>query len=110
MGELRVRSSIQRQGEISYVVHPRFWGQGIATEIGRQLLAEGFGDLGLHRIYATCDPRNHGSSRVLVKLGMTPEGRMRHTQWIRDGWRDSLIFSILEDEWFSAVRSTAPTE
>lgn len=103
MGELHVRSHKQRQGEISYLVHPRVWGQGIGTEIGRQLLAHGFGALGLHRIHATCDPRNLGSSRVLSKIGMTREGRLRDTALLRDGWRDSIIFSSLEEEW----RSTA---
>ncbi|MFI2371630.1 GNAT family N-acetyltransferase [Streptomyces sp. NPDC018833] len=110
MGVLHVRSDIQRQAEISYGVHPRVWGQGIGTQIGRQLLAFGFGELGLHRIYGTCDPRNLGSARVLAKLGMTHEGRLRHTQLIRDGWRDSLIFSILEEEWCPAALSTAPDE
>ncbi|MEV0989570.1 GNAT family N-acetyltransferase [Streptomyces sp. NPDC049949] len=62
MGELHVRSHKQRQGEISYIVHPRVWGQGIGTKIGRQLLAHGFGELGLHRIHATCDPEE---SRLL---------------------------------------------
>lgn len=99
MGELRVRSRPQRQGEIAYIVHPGVWGRGVGTAIGRQLLAHGFGDLGLHRIYATCDPRNRASARVLGKLGMTYEGRHRHTALIRDGWRDSEIFSILEGEW-----------
>ncbi|MFJ4343382.1 GNAT family N-acetyltransferase [Streptomyces sp. NPDC088915] len=103
MGELHVRSHKQRQGEISYIVHPRVWGQGIGTEIGRQLLAHGFGELGLHRIHATCDPRNLGSSRVLSKIGMTYEGHLRDTALLHDGWRDSMIFSSLEGEW----RSTA---
>ncbi len=101
MGELYVRSAAQRQGEIAYVVHPRLWGRGIATQIGRRLLALGFDELGLHRIYATCDPRNTGSARVLTKLGMTQEGHLRHTQLIRDGWRDSLVFGVVEDEWRS---------
>lgn len=108
MGELHVRSRNQRQGEITYIVHPRVWGQGIGTEIGRQLLSYGFGELGLHRIHATCDPRNLGSSRVLAKIGMTYEGRLRHTALIRDGWRDSMIFSILEGECRSAVHSAPP--
>jgi RimJ/RimL family protein N-acetyltransferase len=30
---------------------------------------------------------------------MTYEGRMRQTLLIRDGWRDSKIYSILEREW-----------
>ncbi|MFG2841873.1 GNAT family N-acetyltransferase [Kitasatospora sp. NPDC048296] len=106
MGELHVRNERQRQGEISYIVHPRVWGQGIGAEIGRLLLAQGFGELGLHRIHATCDPRNLGSARVLAKLGMTYEGCLRHTQLLHDGWRDSLIFSILEDEWRQAAHST----
>lgn len=107
MGELHLRSPTQRQGEISYVVHPGVWGQGIGTEIGRSLLSLGFDRMGLHRIHATCDPRNRGSSRVLTKLGMTYEGHHRHTAWIRDGWRDSLVFSILEEEWFAETRSGA---
>ncbi|MFK0259439.1 GNAT family N-acetyltransferase [Streptomyces sp. NPDC090445] len=99
MGELHVRSRAQRHGEITYVVHPRVWGQGVGTAIGRELLAHGFGALGLHRIHATCDPRNLGSARVLGRLGMTWEGRHRHTALLRDGWRDSEVFGILEDEW-----------
>ncbi|MFJ3861421.1 GNAT family N-acetyltransferase [Streptomyces sp. NPDC090085] len=99
VGELHVRSRGQRQGEITYSVHPRVWGRGVGTAIGNGLLARGFGHLELHRIYATCDPRNLGSARVLGKLGMTWEGRHRHTALIRDGWRDSEVFGILEDEW-----------
>ncbi|MDT0321141.1 GNAT family N-acetyltransferase [Streptomyces millisiae] len=99
MGELCIRSSAQRQGEISYVVHPEAWGAGVGTAIGTALLRHGFEALRLHRIYATCDPRNVASSRVLSKLGMTREGRLRHTALIRDGWRDSDMFSVLEDEW-----------
>ncbi|MFJ8013463.1 GNAT family N-acetyltransferase [Streptomyces sp. NPDC096339] len=97
LGELHIRS--RHQGEITYSVHPRVWGQGVGTAIGKGLLARGFGHLELHRIHATCDPRNLGSARVLGKLGMTWEGRHRHTALIRDGWRDSEVFSILEDEW-----------
>ncbi|GKQ40628.1 GNAT family N-acetyltransferase [Streptomyces sp. A012304] len=110
MGELHVRSDSRRQGEITYVVHPRVWGRGVGTEIGRQLLALGFGELGLHRVFATCDPRNRGSARVLTKIGMTQEGRLRHTHLIRDGWRDSLVFSILEDEWRPAAPNAARAE
>jgi RimJ/RimL family protein N-acetyltransferase len=105
MGELHVRSRSQRQGEITYVVHPRLWGQGLGTVIGIELLTRGFEELDLHRIYATCDPRNLASGRVLSKIGMTREGRLRHTALIRDGWRDSEMFSIIEDEWRAATRA-----
>lgn len=103
-GALIFHSRAQRQGEISYIVHPDHWGRGIATAGGRELLRRGFEEHGLHRIRATCDPRNAGSAAVLKKLGMRYEGRMRHTQYIRDGWRDSELFSILEDEWSEGYR------
>ncbi|MER6028759.1 GNAT family protein [Streptomyces sp. NPDC001851] len=99
MGELHVRSDVHRQGEISCIVHPRIRGQGMGTAIGRRLLAHGSGELLLHRIHATCDPRNLGSFHVLTMLGMTCEGRPRRTLLLRHGWRDSLVFSILGKEW-----------
>ena len=99
MGELRVRESEHRQGEISYGLHPQWWGRGLGTMLGRELLRIGFEYLSLHRVYATCDPRNLGSAGVIRRLGMAYEGRLRHTLLIRDGWRDSDIYSVLESEW-----------
>ena len=99
MGEVWVRQAGHRQGEIAYGLHPRCWGRGLGTALGRALLRIAFEELALHRVYATCDPRNLGSAGVIRRLGMTYEGRLRHTMLIRDGWRDSEIHSILEDEW-----------
>jgi len=68
----------------------------------------------LRRLKAADWPVVHSWSRVVAKpadtlrlfgkcgkrpLGMTYEGKLRHTMLIRDGWRDSELFSILEDEW-----------
>lgn len=39
MGELHLRSREQRQGEITYAVHPRVWGQGVGTAIGKDVTA-----------------------------------------------------------------------
>ncbi|MEH0971109.1 GNAT family protein [Micromonospora sp. CPCC 205546] len=85
-------------GEIAYVVHPRVWGQGVATAAARELLRVGFGEHGRHRIFGTCDPRNLASAAVLRKIGMRYEGRMRGTAYIRDGWRDSDLYAILVDD------------
>lgn len=96
---LTVHSAEHRQGEIGYALHADHWGHGYATEAARLLLDFGFAALALHRIVATCDPRNLASARVLQKLGMTHEGHHRETMRLRDGWRDSDLYSILEDEW-----------
>jgi RimJ/RimL family protein N-acetyltransferase len=94
------------QGEIAYGVHPAHWGRGLATEVARHLLERGFQRHGLHRISATCDPRNVASGRVLAKIGMTYEGRMRETVLLRDGWRDSDLWAILAHEFVSSAATS----
>lgn len=96
-GEMNIRDF--RVGEIAYIIHPDYWGKGIATEVAKLLLQFGFETLNLHRIYATCDPRNIGSSKVLQKIGLIQEGRIREDLLLKTGWRDSLLYSILEHEW-----------
>ena len=98
-GELNIRDITNREGEISYIINPDYWRQGIATEVAMLLIDFGFNILKLHRIFATCDPRNIGSSKLLEKVGMVREGRIREDLLIKDGWRDSLLYSILEHEW-----------
>ncbi|MGD6992015.1 GNAT family N-acetyltransferase [Sutcliffiella horikoshii] len=98
-GELNIRDFTNKVGEVAYIVNPDYWGKGVATEVATLLIDFGFEELKLHRIYATCDPRNIGSSKVLEKVGMTKEGRIREDLLIKDGWRDSLLYSILEHEW-----------
>ncbi len=98
VGSAELRLHGASTGEIAYAVHPRMWGQGIATAAARELLRMGFGEHGRHRIFGTCDPRNVASAAVLRKLGMRYEGRMRGTAYIRDGWRDSDLYAILVDD------------
>ena len=87
-----------REGEVGYVFHPDYWGHGYATEATLRLLAFGFGELKLHRIYATCDPKNRASTRVLEKAGMRYEGHLRDHLIQRGAWRDSLLYAILEED------------
>lgn len=76
IGELKVRSLAHRQGEISYLVHPRVWGRGVGTVIGEELLGRGFELMGLHRIYATCDLRP-SQRRVGPGAGQARHGARR---------------------------------
>jgi ribosomal-protein-alanine N-acetyltransferase len=108
LGELKIRSTAHQQGEISYAVHVERWRRGFGTAIATGLLDLAFGSLELHRVEATCDPRNHASAAVLRRVGMTYEGRLWETIGLRDGWRDSDVFGILATEWVSGpLRSTS---
>ncbi|WP_151737257.1 GNAT family N-acetyltransferase ['Paenibacillus yunnanensis' Narsing Rao et al. 2020] len=88
-----------RQGEIGYCFNSLYWKQGYASEAGEALLHFGFGELGLHRIFATCRPANTGSAKVMQKLGMTCEGLLREHRRKGETWHSSLVYAILEDEY-----------
>ena len=80
-------------------MHPEYWHRGYGTHIAVLAIEFAFADLGMHRVEATCDPRNIWSTRILERVGMTHKGTLRHTMELRDEWRDSHMFSILEEEW-----------
>ncbi len=100
---LNVSSPENREGWIGYCLNRRFWGKGYAPEAARALLGWGFVDLGLHRITATCDPENTRSVRVLEKIGMLREGRLRQHKLVKGRWRDSYVYAMLEQEWNGVI-------
>ncbi len=97
--ELHVRTPQAESGEIGYVLHPEHWGRGLAQEAAQGVLRFAFEQLALHRVSATCDSRNHASASVLRRIGMVQEGWARDERRIRDGWRDTLLFAVLANEW-----------
>lgn len=44
-------------------------------------------------------PDNAASIAVATKLGMQYEGRIRDHVYTNGAWRDSLLYSVLSDEW-----------
>jgi RimJ/RimL family protein N-acetyltransferase len=96
---LHITDAGYREAYIGYCLARNQWGRGYATEVARGLLKFGFEDLELHRIHATCDPRNDPSARVLEKIGMQREGRLREHVLQRGEWRDSWLYAILEREY-----------
>jgi RimJ/RimL family protein N-acetyltransferase len=103
MVRLTVSSPSNRGGDIGYGVRRDHWGHGIATEAARLLVGFGFGELGLHRVWAVHHPDNSASGRVLQNLGMQCEGRLRDDMLAHGVWRDSIIYGVLEDEWRAQV-------
>ena len=82
-----------------YELDPRFWGRGYATEAARAVLAFGMTRLKPHRVWAHCVADNLGSIRVLAKLGLRQEARLREAEYYKARYWDTLIYAILEDEW-----------
>lgn len=88
-----------REGWIGYCYNQQYWRNGYATEAAKVIIKFGFKHLNLHRIFATCDPDNSGSAKVLEKIGMIKEGRLRENKLQKGEWRDSFLYSILEQEY-----------
>jgi len=99
IGGCRLNKTSNLAAHIGYIFNRGYWGRGYATEAARALVRHGFAELGAHRIYATCDPDNIASRRVLEKAGMVLEGRLREDMVCHGEYRDSLILGILEHEW-----------
>lgn len=93
-----VVSEINRdQASLGYILRRDAWGFGYATEAAKALIAFGFGELRLHRIWATCRPANQASANVMRKAGMEQEGHLRDDLFVRGEWQDSLFFGIVND-------------
>ena len=87
-------------GEIGYFLHKDARGKGIATEALRLLVKLAFADVGLNRVWATCDTLNHGSSRLLDRAGFKREGHLRcERRNPQGGIRDTFIYGMLAREW-----------
>jgi RimJ/RimL family protein N-acetyltransferase len=96
---LRLAEADARQAELGFEISPAYWSHGYATEAAQAMLGFGFQELGLHRIWGHCVADNVASWRVMEKLGMRCEGRLRENRWYKGRWWDSMLCAILEDEW-----------
>ncbi|MCX5726473.1 MAG: GNAT family protein [Candidatus Saganbacteria bacterium] len=86
------------EASLGYILNKDNWNQGLITEASRKIVQFAFQDLGVHRVFATCDPANIASYSVMGKIGMKREGHLREHKFAKGKWRDSLIYSILEHE------------
>ncbi|HRJ50498.1 MAG: GNAT family N-acetyltransferase [Phycisphaeraceae bacterium] len=87
-----------RRAELGYWVRVDRWGMGYATEASESLLQLAFTTLGLERVHAHAFASNPSSIRVLMKIGMKPEGVLRRHILKWGLWQDMAMFGILRDE------------
>lgn len=83
---------------------PKFRRTNVNTETKLMMLTRAFDDLGARRVQFDVDARNEASRAAVLRLGAVQEGILRKHKVLWDGFvRDTVIFSILRDEW-PAVR------
>lgn len=78
----------------------RWWGTQVNPEAKLLLLAHCFETGGYGRVRIQTDALNTRSQAAIAKLGARREGVLRRDKRREDGtFRDSVVFSILIDEW-----------
>jgi aminoglycoside 6'-N-acetyltransferase len=86
--------------ELACLLAPDVWGQGIAIEAGRAVLAYAFGERGLYKVFARADAGNAASCRAMEKAGMRKEGVLRAHRADAHGTRvDEVMYGLTRDEW-----------
>jgi RimJ/RimL family protein N-acetyltransferase len=79
---------------------PSVWASVVNPETKLLLLSHAFDDLGFGRVQLKTDVRNTRSQDAIARLGAVREGLLRRYQRRLDGSvRDTVVFSITDDEW-----------
>ena len=78
----------RRHFEISYELHPDFWGEGYGSEVVKKGIDYAFHDLSLKELYAETQKKNKKSVKLLEKIGM------KQVKEIERFGEQQLIYSI----------------
>lgn len=94
-GRVIGKAGVWRAWELGFLLHPDFWGKGLASEALQAVIPH---------IFATCptcpaltaeaDPRNKASLAVLGKLGFRVTRTAARTLLWRDEWCDSIYLEL----------------
>lgn len=92
--------------EIGYTWYgEKFWGTGLNKHCKYLLLQFAFEQAGCERVMFRADNDNKRSVAAMKSIGCTVEGVLRQDSPKRSGGRrDTIVLSILKDEWFDHVK------
>lgn len=82
---------------IGYCITKTCWNMGIATEASKAIIKYFF-DIGFNRVYSHHNPLNPSSGRVMLKCGMTYEGRIRGGSIFAGEICDCIQYAILKSD------------
>lgn len=89
------------RGEISYDLHPDYWGQGYMQEALDAIIDFGFSEFGLNRVEALVMVENAASARLLTRLGFHEEGILRQHDFFKGRFHDMRLFALLAQDYYT---------
>ncbi len=82
----------------------KFQGTGLNRHCKLLMLEFAFEVIGVERVEFRADFNNKRSIAAMKSIGCTQEGVLRQNCASLDGRRDSIVLSILKQEWFSHIK------
>ncbi|MCW2786566.1 MAG: family N-acetyltransferase [Marmoricola sp.] len=87
-----------RRAHLGIVIGEDFRGHGYGTDACRAILRYAFVDRGLHRVQLEVLDTNTGALRAYEKAGFRRDGLLREAAWIRGGFQDEVVMSVLTSD------------
>lgn len=103
----RVTAAIHETMEIGYRLTTEVHRRGYGFETCTRLLDLLFGEIAVHKVTALCTTENEPSWRLMEKLGMQREARLREYTRLGGRWRDEFVYGLLAREWRDRDRDAA---
>ena len=98
-GRVIGKAGAWRLPEVGFLLHPDFWGKGLAHEAMRAVVSHLFRWHDLPRLTAEADPRNAASLGLLARLGFRETHRAEKTLLWGDEWCDSVYLALQRTDW-----------
>jgi|WetSurMetagenome_2_1015567.scaffolds.fasta_scaffold75192_2 RimJ/RimL family protein N-acetyltransferase len=92
------------QAEIGITLTPGYRHRGLAAEALTEVCRFAFTSLEKDRVYASVDPRNKASIRLLERVGMSREAFMPASMVIRGELVDDAIYAVRKNVFFNAEK------
>lgn len=90
------------RADIGFELNQAYWGQGIANETLKPIIAYGFNQLQLQRIQALIEPANTASQKLVEINGFFKEGLLRSYEYTCGKFDDLYMYSLLKED-FEAI-------
>lgn len=90
--------------EIGYIFNPKYHKNGFATESIKAIIEFAFNNWNIHKVIAHCNPDNIASWKLLEKIGLKREGRLRKNIFFRKDeegypiWCDTYEYGFLRED------------
>ena len=96
IGAISLRTTFRhRRAELGYWIGVPYWGQGYCTEAAQALMTYAFESLGLHKITSRHLVENPASGRVMEKVGMEREGKLKDEFWKGDTPHAVVVYGLI---------------